>query len=178
MTPAPSEPEEVDLADIDRHFGAFIARFGGNQSTVQPVAALLSRAVRQGHVCLDLNQEEFAKTGKSDDLRPLTSAGMEEMKEIARGLRELVKKIDLVVPSPLVRAVQTAEIVAAAYDIPVSEPTTALSPDSEPQDFEKWSADFEDAKRIAVVGHEPHLTALVSWLLTGEDDFRCLEFVT
>ena len=63
MTPASSEPEEVDLADIDRHFGAFIARFGGNQSRVQPVAALLSRAVRQGHVCLDLNQEEVAKTG-------------------------------------------------------------------------------------------------------------------
>ena len=117
-----------------------------------------------------MDKEEFAKTGKSDDFRPLTSAGMEEMKEIARGLRELVKKIDLVVPSPLVRAVQTAEIVAAAYDIPVSEPTPALSPDSEPEDFEKWSADFEDAKRIAVVGHEPHLTGLVSWLLTSEDD--------
>ena len=117
-----------------------------------------------------MDKEEFAKTGKSDDLRPLTSAGMEEMKEIARGLRELVKKIDLLVTSPLVRAVQTAEIVGAAYDIDVSETTTALSPDSDPEDFEKWSADFEDVKRIAVVGHEPHLTALVSWLLTGEDD--------
>ncbi len=117
-----------------------------------------------------MDKEEFAKAGTSDDLRPLTSAGMEEMKEVARGLRELVKKIDLVVPSPLVRAVQTAEIVAAAYDIPVSGPTTALSPDSEPEDFEKWSADFEDAKRIAVVGHEPHLTGIVSWLLTGKDD--------
>jgi phosphohistidine phosphatase len=116
-----------------------------------------------------MDKEEFAKTDKSDDLRPLTSAGMEEMKEIARGLRELVKKIDLLVTSPLVRAVQTAEIVGAAYDIPVSETTDALSPDSQPKDFEKWSADFEDVKRIAIVGHEPHLTALVSWLLTGED---------
>jgi len=116
-----------------------------------------------------MDKEEFARTGKSDDLRPLTSAGMEEMKEIAKGLRELVKKIDLLVTSPLVRAVQTAEIVAAAYDIPVSETTEALSPDSEPKDFEKWAAD-SDAKRIAIVGHEPHVTSLVSWLLTGEDD--------
>jgi phosphohistidine phosphatase len=117
-----------------------------------------------------MDKEEFAKTGKSDDLRPLTSAGMEEMKEIARAIRELVKKIDLLATSPLVRAVQTAEIIGAAYDIPVNETITALSPDSEPEEFEKWCADLEDVKRIAVVGHEPHLTGLVSWLLTGEDD--------
>jgi phosphohistidine phosphatase len=117
-----------------------------------------------------MEKEEFAKTGKSDDLRPLTSAGMEELKEIARALRETVKKIDLLATSPLVRAVQTAEIVGAAYDVPVSQTTTALSPDSEPEEFEKWAADFGDVKRIAVVGHEPHLTGLVSWLLTGEED--------
>src|SRR5205085_1857151 len=109
------------------------------------------------------------KTGKSDDLRPLTSAGMEEMKQIARGLRELVKRIDLLTTSSLVRAVQTAEIVGAAYDVAVSETTDSLSPDSEPEDFEKWCADI-DVKRIAVVGHEPHLSGLVSWLLTGEED--------
>ena len=117
-----------------------------------------------------MDKEEFAKAGKSDDLRPLTSAGMEEMKEIARGLRELVKKIDLLATSPLVRAVQTAEIIGAAYDVPVSETTTALSPDSSTEEFEKWCADFEDVKRVAIVGHEPHLTMLVTWLLTGEED--------
>src|SRR6266571_416488 len=117
-----------------------------------------------------MDKEEFAKTGKSDDLRPLTSAGMEEMKEIARGLRELVKKIDLLVTSPLVRAVQTAEIVGAAYDVPVSETTTSLSPDSDPEEFERWCAELGDVKRVAIVGHEPHLTTLVTWLLTGEED--------
>jgi phosphohistidine phosphatase len=92
------------------------------------------------------------------------------MKEIARGLRELVKKIDVLATSPLVRAVQTAEIVGAAYEVPVGETTTALSPDSEMEEFEKWCADFEDAKRIAIIGHETHLTALVSWLLAGEEE--------
>ena len=117
-----------------------------------------------------MDKEEFAKTGKSDDLRPLTSAGMEELKEIAQGLRAQVKKLDLLATSPLVRAVQTAEIVGAAYDVPVGETTTSLLPDSEPEEFEKWCADFVDMKRIAVVGHEPHLTMLVTWLLTGEED--------
>lgn len=116
-----------------------------------------------------MDKEEWAKTDKSDDLRVLTSEGMEEMKEIARGLREQVKKLDVLATSSLVRAVQTAEIVAEAYDIPVKK-IAALSPDAEPKDFEKWCEDFEDVKRIAVVGHEPHLTALVTWLLTGNDD--------
>ena len=31
-----------------------------------------------------MDKEEWAKTDKSDDLRVLTSEGMEEMKEIAR----------------------------------------------------------------------------------------------
>lgn len=116
-----------------------------------------------------MDKDEFAKTGQSDDSRPLTSAGMEEMKQIARGLRELVKKIDLLATSPLVRAVQTAEIVGDAYDVAVDQTTTSLSPDSDPAEFEKWCTDL-DVKRVAVVGHEPHLTALVTWLLTGEDD--------
>ena len=117
-----------------------------------------------------MDKEEWAKTGKSDDLRVLTSEGMEEMKEIARGLREQVKNLDVVATSALVRAVQTAEIVGEAYDISEVKKIAALSPDAEVKDFEKWCEDFDDVKRIAIVGHEPHLTALVSWLLNDDDD--------
>jgi phosphohistidine phosphatase len=117
-----------------------------------------------------MDKEEFAKTGKSDDLRPLTSAGMEEMKEIAKGLRAVVKKIDVLATSPLVRAVQTAEIVGAEYEISESKTIKCLSPDSDPKEFKKWCEDFAEVKRVAIVGHEPHLTMLVTWLLTGEED--------
>lgn len=116
-----------------------------------------------------MDKEEWAKTEKSDDLRVLTSEGMEEMKEIARGLREQVKKLDVLATSSLVRAVQTAEIVADVYDIPVKK-IAALSPDAEPKEFEKWCEDFEDVKRIAIVGHEPHLTTLITCLMTGDED--------
>jgi phosphohistidine phosphatase len=119
-----------------------------------------------------MDKDEFAKTGKSDDLRPLTAEGIEEMKRVARGLREQLKKLDLLATSPLVRAVQTAEIVGEAYEIPVSETTTSLSPDAEPKEFEEWCADLGEVKRIGVVGHEPHLTTLVTWLLTGRAESR------
>jgi exodeoxyribonuclease V alpha subunit len=45
---------EADVADIDRHFARFIAQFGGERHLVEPAAALLSRAVRDGHICLEL----------------------------------------------------------------------------------------------------------------------------
>jgi phosphohistidine phosphatase len=71
-----------------------------------------------------------------------------------------------------VRAVQTAEIIAEVYGIPVSETTTSLSPDAELNEFEEWCADVGEVKRLGVVGHEPHLTTLVTWLLTGHAESR------
>lgn len=117
-------------------------------------------------------RDEFAKTGLSDDLRPLTSEGADAMRGVARGLRTYVKNIDVLATSPLVRAVQTAEIVAEAYGIEVRETTTSLTPDAQLEEFEKWCAGLSPKKLIAVVGHEPHLSTLVTWLLTGKDASR------
>ena len=41
------------FAEIDRHFAKFVARFGGGVWT-EKAALHLSRAVRKGHICLDL----------------------------------------------------------------------------------------------------------------------------
>ena len=62
-----------------------------------------------------MEKEQFARTGRSDDERPLTPAGKKEMARVARGLRRLVPKLDALAPSPLVRARDTAAIVARAY---------------------------------------------------------------
>jgi phosphohistidine phosphatase len=58
-------------------------------------------------------RDAWANTGKSDDERPLTTEGRGKMARNARGLREGVPSVDLVATSPLVRARQTAEIVAS-----------------------------------------------------------------
>ena len=83
------------------------------------------------------DREAFAKTGKSDDLRPLSEKGRKQMKGASKGLRALVPGADLIVTSPLTRAVQTAKIVAVAYD-DVQQETSARFEDTDAEDLRIW----------------------------------------
>lgn len=118
------------------------------------------------------DREAFARTGADDDRRPLTDEGRRKMTRAAQGLRSLVPALDLVAASPLTRAQQTAEIVARAYGLRVGETTSALDPDARLESFIKWIEPHAAKKAVAVVGHEPHLSSLVTWLITGVDDSR------
>jgi phosphohistidine phosphatase len=118
------------------------------------------------------DREIFARTGADDDRRPLTEEGRKKMSRAARGLRSLVPALDLVAASPLLRAQQTAQIVAAAYGLGVGETTAVLEPDARPEAFLKWLEPHMGKKTVAIVGHEPHLSCLVTWLATGVDDSR------
>jgi phosphohistidine phosphatase len=100
---------------------------------------------------------EDAKPGVDDSQRSLTKEGRKEMKKAAAGLTRLVETIDIIAASPLVRAQQTAEIVAAAYDNLVIETLDSLSPGSDLGDLAKWLRDQASAEVVAIVGHEPHL---------------------
>lgn len=114
-----------------------------------------------------MDKEEFARSGRSDNERPLTTDGRKDMARVARALRTLVPKLDVVSSSPLVRARETAEIVARAHRMDVSPATRALNPEARPAAFVRWLAKHSRADTVAVVGHEPHLGMLVTWLLTG-----------
>ena len=118
-----------------------------------------------------LTREEFARTGRDDSLRPLSDRGREKMKEAATGLRALVPSIDVLAASPLTRAQQTARIVAKEYDGLDVGTTSSLEPDSELETFAEWLR-ARRADVVAVVGHEPHLGTLVTWLLTGFEESR------
>ncbi len=119
-----------------------------------------------------MDREEFAESGQSDDMRPLTRAGMKEMKRVAKGLRREVDTIDVLATSPLLRATQTADIVAREYGMDVAEPTRSLIPEAEPDAVEEFCGSLGDVDVVAVVGHEPHLTGLVTWLMSGRRDGR------
>ncbi len=114
-----------------------------------------------------LTREQFATTGEDDTQRPLTKVGRQRMRQGARGLRHVVGNIDLLATSPLVRAAETAAIVAAEFeDIP---PVTlaALAPDVPPDELLTWLRRNRTAELVAVVGHEPALGTLATWLLSG-----------
>lgn len=108
----------------------------------------------------------FARTGQSDGYRPLTEKGTRRMQLAARGLWELVDQIDLLATSPLVRAVQTAEIMSEAFGgIPIVETDVlATGPDSA---FLSWYRGVADSGLVAAVGHEPYLGEWASWLAAG-----------
>jgi len=123
------------------------------------------------------DKENFATTGRSDDQRPLTNVGRSKMRRGAQGLRTLVGKVALLASSPLVRARETAEIVAPALSVPRVEIVEALRPESKYDELVEWiggraAPNDDDDYTVAVVGHEPHLSGLVTWLMTGGDDSR------
>lgn len=115
-------------------------------------------------------REDFARTGRDDSERPLTGEGRRKMKTAAEGLRKIVHAVDVLASSPFTRAWQTAEIIGREFGDLAIERVEALEPERGPEEFLAWLRTHEDGeeKRIAVVGHEPHLSGLVTWLLTGE----------
>jgi phosphohistidine phosphatase len=123
------------------------------------------------------DKERFAATGRNDDLRPLTEEGRSKMRRGAEGLRVIVGRIGQLASSPLVRARQTAEIVAPALGVARVEIVDALRPDRSYDELVEWlrgtTLPNDDEDRIVgIVGHEPHLSGLVTWLMTGGDESR------
>jgi len=51
---APSLQSSTEFAELDRHFAEFIGRFGGDGTMMPLLAAMLSRATREGNICLPL----------------------------------------------------------------------------------------------------------------------------
>jgi len=111
-----------------------------------------------------------------DDDRPLTPEGMHKFRLAARGLNRLDVQLDRILSSPLIRARQTAEILrdAISPDLEI-EHTPHLKPSSEFADSLASVAAL-DAKAVAVVGHEPHLSGFASYLLAGPGGSASLMF--
>ncbi len=114
----------------------------------------------------------FAATGKDDSLRPLTDDGRRKMERGARGLARLAPAVEVLASSPLVRAVQTARVVAPALGVKAVEELAALAPGARPDALVPWLRQHHAASAVCVVGHEPHLGRLVAWLLCGEPEDR------
>ena len=113
------------------------------------------------------DRRRFARTGEDDGARPLTERGRRRMRAAARGLRRVAPKVELLATSPLTRAVQTAQIVGAAYRGVKTVEVPQLAPDASVHALLKWLQERKSTSTVALVGHEPQLGIFVSWLLTG-----------
>ena len=119
-----------------------------------------------------MEREDFAAIDSDDDRRPLTDAGARKMRRVASGIRALVDHVDLIATSPLTRAMQTAQIVSGAYGTAATRTVDALRPENTPKSFIDWVRANELGDVCAIVGHEPNLSQLVTWLMTGVDESR------
>lgn len=104
---------------------------------------------------------------KRDRTRALTGDGRRRMRKAARGLSTLLPGLTQIATSPLLRARQTAEIVAAGYAGIDTVSLPALSPGAAPRAVLAWLRTQPADATLALVGHEPDLGQLASWLLSS-----------
>jgi len=103
----------------------------------------------------------------SDAERALTEQGKAKMARAAQGLRKIKVRLDLILTSPLRRARETAEIVAQELEGTKIEVFNDLAPGAEPSAVVAALRPYHSLRAIALVGHQPDLGHLASYLLTG-----------
>ncbi len=103
-----------------------------------------------------------------DNERPLTNKGVKRMRRAARGLRRLKIPFDGILTSPVIRARQTAEIVATALGIEAQlEDISELAPESTVEHLLFGLTRYQEREHLLLVGHEPLLSETMSSLLCG-----------
>lgn len=111
--------------------------------------------------------EDHASSGRDED-RALTPSGRDRIRSVAHALVDGGEAPVHIMTSPLVRALQTAEVVAAVTKLDSREGTVEvrreLSPGGRAHELLRSLAE-EGAKRVMVVGHEPDLSMLVGRVL-------------
>ena len=101
-----------------------------------------------------------------DAKRPLTAQGIKDLQKITKGLIRAGAELDWIVSSPLVRARETAQIVAESFTpkVPV-EFTEALSPGGTAEALLAFLGKQSARTSTLLVGHEPGLSALACRLI-------------
>jgi phosphohistidine phosphatase len=87
---------------------------------------------------------------------------------MARVLSALKVQVDVVVSSPLKRALQTAQFVGTelGYEAKV-EISPALGPDADYGDFQQMLAKYAEYEGVLAVGHNPNVFQFLGRLVTG-----------
>jgi len=104
--------------------------------------------------------------GKSDFQRELTKRGIERTTASAKALIALDSKPTHLFSSPLIRARQTADILAAAFGIKV-DVREEVGPGFGKESIEKLITSFDNSRDAMFVAHEPDLSTTVAELIGG-----------
>ena len=99
-----------------------------------------------------------------DPERYLTDEGIEKTKQVAKGVAALGIHPDLLISSPYVRALQTAEIFANALDYSKQKirRSDLLLPGSEPSMLFRELAKDKQSSSVFLFGHAPQLDEVIA----------------
>ena len=104
----------------------------------------------------------------SDLRRPLTDEGRKKAKTAFRALARVCGAPEIIISSQAVRAVETAEILSEAFGGTRMERSDVLNPGCDFAQFKDMVCSLgEHHDALAVVGHEPDLSVILSHVVAG-----------
>ena len=112
-----------------------------------------------------------------DPERFLTDEGMEKTKQVAKGVAEIGAVPDLMLSSPYLRAVQTAEIFASALEQSKQKirKSDLLLPGADPMQLFRELAREKQASAVFIFGHAPHLDDLIATAIGSKHHVTALK---
>src|SRR5205823_2457248 len=113
-----------------------------------------------------LRHGDAIEKGFDDVSRPLSQLGEEQARNAANAIISLNLPLDLILSSPLLRATQMSEIIAKEVKLTDCRTTEYLVPQTDERQLLRQLNECEKSS-VLLVGHEPHLRALVSLLISG-----------
>jgi len=103
---------------------------------------------------------------ESAGVRPLSAKGIKRLRKAARGLKRLGIVFDALLSSPVLRARQTADIVAGYVGLDGQvEEISELAPESSVDNLMFGLTRFRSCEHLLLVGHEPLLSQTAAFLL-------------
>jgi len=101
-----------------------------------------------------------------DDLRPVTVEGRRKMIRLARAMQLMGIRFDMIATSPLVRAVQTAEIVREVFDHErPADVSDTLGHACTPGNVIRLLEQYPNDATVVLVGHEPALSRVAAAMI-------------
>jgi phosphohistidine phosphatase len=114
---------------------------------------------------------ESVKDAKKDKKRPLDEDGIKQSHGMGRALAALEVQPEVVISSPLTRAMQTASLVANELGFENKiQVETALTPEASYSDFVDMLRRYASAESVVVVGHNPNLSDFLGKTIGGRSN--------
>lgn len=110
--------------------------------------------------------------GEPDEWRYLTKQGRSAVKKIRSKIKKYGQRPDLIITSPLVRAVQTTEILSEKMKKKRTNVIVNgnLKPNKKVSQLIKYLKTIKNNKCVMIIGHNPQFDLLITELISGIDN--------